>query len=275
MDEQKNEYLPDANTLEEINRDSKNDYKDKKRKRRIKFAIIAVVAGIILFCVIIVVTAGLFFRIENITVEGNVSYGEEFLLNTMGVKAGDSIFLADQKEYAKKLSGVCPMVFSVRVDKDYPNSITIVITEEKPSYKFKTDGIWSVVSKSGKVLYTGEDLTGFDGGDELIEIIPPPVLESVMGYGIRYVNQSDSKAVPEVVEAIERSDLKGKIVHITMNSRFDIRLQYLDRFEILLGNREDISVKLKFAEKIIAELKDGDTGKIDVKDAKEGYAILD
>ena len=275
MDEQNNEYLPEQNSIEVINRDSKNDYKDKKRKRRIMFAVWAVLAGVVLFSVIVAVTASLFFKIENITVVGNVSYDEQLLLQTMGVKKGDSIFLADQNKYAKKLAGVCPMVYSVRVDKVYPGDITIVITEETPSYRFNTNGIWSVVSKSGKVLFTGKDIYDFPDGSKLIEIEPPQVLESVMGYEVVYLDKTDGKAVQEVITALERSPLKGKISKITMHSRFDIRLDYPDRFEILIGNRQDISVKLKFANKIIEELKADSTGTINVKDAKEGYFILD
>ncbi len=284
MEEQNNGYLPqeksdsiigNVNTIEEINQDAKNDYKDKKRKRRITFAVLAVLLGIVLFSAITVITAALFFRIETVTVEGNTCYDEEFLLKTMGVEKGDSIFLANQEEYAKRVAGVCPMVYSVRVDKTYPDKIAIVITEETPSYRFQTDGIWSVVSKSGKVIYTGNDITSFENWESLMEITPPPVLEAVMGYKIQYSDSGDGIAVPQVIEAIERSPLNGKINFVKMDSRFDIRLQYLDSFEILLGNKNDISVKLKFADKIINELKDGEKGTVNVKDAKKGYAILE
>lgn len=292
MDEKNNGYLPQEQSnikitgsadggnggnsvIEEINRDAKIEYKDKKRKRRVTFAILAVISGIVLFCAIVVITASLFFKIESVTVVGNTCYDEELLLETMGVEKGGSIFLADQEEYAKRVAGVCPMVYSVRVDKNYPNEITIVITEEVPSYRFQINGIWSVISKSGKVIYSGDDISKFEKWEEILEVTPPPVKEAVMGYKLSFVNSGDENAVPEVLAAIERSPLKGKIVFVTIESRFDIKLQYLDSYEILLGNREDISVKLKFANKIIEELKDTDKGVINVKDAKKGYAIIE
>lgn len=284
MEEQNNGYLPqkktdgvigNANIIEEINQDAKNDYKDKKRKRKITFAVLAVLSGIVLFCAIILITASVFFKIETVTVKGNTCYDEEFLLKTMGVEKGSSIFLANQEEYAKRVAGVCPMVYSVRVDKTYPDEIIIVITEETPSYRFQTDGIWSVVSKSGKVIYTGNDITAFEGWESLMEITPPPVLEAVMGYKIQYVDSGDGIAVSNVIDSIEQSPLCEKISFVKMESRFDIRLKYLDSFEILIGNKDDISVKLKFADKIISELKNGEKGTINVKNAKKGYAILE
>jgi cell division protein FtsQ len=278
MDEKNNDLLPsliEDNSVEEINRDAQSEYKDKKIKRRIRFTVFAVLAGLVLFCVITLITVGLFFKIEKITVVGNNYYDETFLLETIGLEKGDSIFLANQNEYANKLGGVCPMIYSVRVDKNYPSEITVIITEETPSYKFEFNGICAVVSKTGKVLYTTNGIPDFDGWNELVEVIPPPILEAVMGYKIRYADGVDEKVVPMIIDAIEKSPLDGKIERISIESRFDIRLQYTDRFEILVGNKDNVSVKLKFADKIIEKLKDDEKGQINVKNAKEGFAVLD
>lgn len=275
MDSENVNDMYDSSELEVLNRDSRIYYSDKKAKRRVRLILLAVASGIILLAGTLLLTAYLFFRINTVSVEGNTYYDSEYLLSVMGVNEGESIFLADQNKYAKKLAGTCPMVYSVRVDKVYPDEIKIVITEEIPSYYFYFQGLCSVVSESGKVLYTGEELDDFPYAEGLVKVTPPPVLEAVMGYAVKYKDSMDKNAVADVIRAIERSPLADMVKEIEMTSRFDIRLFYGNRFQILIGSRQDISVKLKFADKIIEELKETDSGQINVKNGKDGYAILD
>ena len=92
---------------------------------------------------------------------------------------------------------------------------------------------------------------------------------------IEYRDESDRKAMEQVITALEKSSLGDSVEYIDMKSRFDIKVGYDERFEILFGDRTDLDVKIKFVEGIVETLTNGEKGTINVKSAKKGYLILE
>ncbi len=259
--------------IDVINSGSKSRVVSKKKKKKISLTATATLIGIAIFIVMIAVGLLTVFRVTEIEIEGCKYYSEEEILSCLGIKEGDSIFLVSEKRCASYLSGQYPMVYSVRVDKKYPSGVKIKITEESPSYRFEFSGQHVVVSHNGKVIFLGNELPA-----EFADVMPaavPAVSRVVAGYVIEYRDESDRKALEQVITALEKSSLNDKIEYIEMNSRFDIRASYDGRFEILFGDRSDLDVKIKFVEGIVETLVKGEKGTINVKSAKKGYLILD
>ena len=256
-----------------INTGSKSRVISKKNKKKISVAATATLIGIVVFMVMI--GAGLLtvFRITEIEIVGCEYYRAEDILETIGLEKGDSIFLVSEKRYASLMSGRFPMVYSVKVEKKYPSSVRVKITEETPSYRFEYAGQHAVVSHNGKVLFLGEELP--EEFSAVMSAMVPEVSEAVAGYVIIYRDETDRSAVEEVVRALEKSNLGDRVEYIEMKSRFDIKAGYDGRFKILFGDRTDLDVKIKFVEGIVESLENGEKGTINVKSAKKGYLILD
>lgn len=259
--------------IDVINSGSKSRVVSKKKKKKISLTATAILVGSAIFIVMIAVGLLTVFRVTDIEIEGCKYYPEEEILAHLGIKEGDSIFLVSEKRYASSLSEKYPMVYSIRVDKKYPSGVKIKITEESPSYRFEFSGQHVVVSHNGKVIYLGDELP-----EEFAEVMPtsvPKVSRVVAGYVIEYQDESDRKAVEQVITSLEKSSLNDKVEYIEMQSRFDIKARYDGRFEILFGDRTDLDVKIKFVEGIVETLTNGEKGTINVKSAKKGYLILD
>ena len=256
-----------------INTGSKSRVVSKKKNKQLSVAAKAALFGSALFVIMIAVGLLTVFRVTEIEIVGCEYYSEEDILNEIGLELGDSIFLANEKKYASLMSGKFPMVYSVKVEKKYPTSVRIKITEEAPSYRFEYADRHAVVSHNGKVLYLGDELP--EEFEKVLKAKVPEVSEAVAGYVIKYRDAVDKEAVEEVVVALQKSGLGDKIEYIEMKSRFDIKARYDDRFTILFGDRTDLGVKLRFVEGIVETQKNGEKGTINVKSAKKGYLILE
>ncbi len=235
--------------------------------------IVSVLFGIMVFALLAVLAVNVIFSVRSIEVEGNTRYSDDLILEAVGLEKGDIIFFADEKKYASRLAKKCPYVYAVKLTKDYPSVIRLTITEEIPGFYFESSGQTGVVSKSGKVLYLGNGLPEEYTG--LTKVALPGISLAMTGYPLVLNEKADNQALNTVLQAIERHGFSDRIAYITVNSRFDIRMQYDDRFLILFGDSSDFDIKLRFVNGIIEELKPEQKGTINVKDSSKGYLILD
>ncbi len=256
-----------------VNSGSKDRVEVEKRKKKIMVSALAVFFGILFLALIVGVALGTVFKIKEITLEGCSHYSEDEILSALEINYGDSMFFANEKKFAKLLSAKYPMVYSIKLEKEYPSKLRIKITEEEASYRYMDSGMNVVVSHRGKVIYLGSELP--EEFEHILVAKVPRVHKAVLGRAIEYIDPLDKTAVEEVVKRLQDSGFYEYVNDLEMSSRFDIKFNYSHRFKVLLGDRTDIEVKLKFVEGIIKTLQDGETGTINVKNAKKGYLILD
>lgn len=242
-------------------------------KKRLSGILVAVFFGICFFITVVLVAVNTVFRITKIEIEGCGYYSSEQILEAIGLEEGDSMFFVSEKKYASRLSNQFPMVYSLKVEKDYPSMVKIIVTEEVPSYCFEYAGEYAVVSEMGKVIYLGNEIPEEFSG--VMKMTVPEVAAAVEGFVIEYRDSVNTKAVEEVLEKLRECSFYESIGYVDMKSRFDIKVSYKDRFTILFGDRSDFDVKLKFVNGIIETLKKGEKGTINVKNPKKGYLILE
>jgi len=61
---------------------------------------------------------------------------------------------------------------------------------------------------------------------------------------------------------------------VDLDDKFNLRISYLGRFEILLGDREDLKYKFAMVREVIKELGEGTAGSIDISDPNTAYVKL-
>ena len=267
-----NKYSPEQEDLiKVINTGSKSRVASKRKKYSV--VILSVFIGLCFFLTVMLVAVNTVFRITSIELLGCEYYSQDQILEAIELDVGDNIFLVNEKKYASKLSTGFPMVYSLKVEKEYPSTVRITITEEIPSYSFEYAGEYAVVSKMGKVIFLGKSIP--EKFSHVMKMKVPEVASAVEGFVIEYRDSYDREAVEEVLTKLRECSFSQRIVFVEMSSRFNIKVSYGDRFTILLGDRSDFDVKLKFVDGIIETLKKDEKGTINVKNPKKGYFILE
>ncbi len=253
--------------------------KDRRRRRRRRVAarILWAVLGVILLAAGAAVFLTVFFRVETVTVTGSTIYPEEEILASCGVAPGQNIFRVDNRKVAANLSEGFPYLHSVRVDRDYPHGVTLVLFEEEPYFTFRVDDRQVAVSRDLKVLDVSMDEAYFaERYAGVRQILPPPVSSAIAGGALTFEEDGSARALLSLLGALENSPLGKSVTSIDFRSRFDIRLSCNEgKIDLRVGNVGDIEMKLEFAEQILTHFSPEATGTIFVDDIHTASAQVD
>ncbi len=125
------------------------------KKRRRRKAIIAFLLSfvVILALIFAVVSAFLFFKVSDVTIEGkSANYSNNEIIGVSGVEIQDSLFFINKKSVIKNLTEKLPYIKTAEVDKQLPSTVIINITETKNELCFLIDGKYYAADKDGKIL---------------------------------------------------------------------------------------------------------------------------
>ena len=65
-------------------------------------------------------------------------YSSEQILQALGVQKEENIFSFDPAAKAAALEKVFPMLEDIRVERDYPSTVVVRVTEAQPAYAMQT-----------------------------------------------------------------------------------------------------------------------------------------
>lgn len=130
------------------------------RRRRI---LRRLTAFAMLLCVIgagIYLTMTMLFRINSIQVQTPdgkqvteiAGYSADSILQRMGVQLEENIFSFEPGEKAAVLEQNFPLLGSIKVIRDYPNTVVVQVTEAVPAYAVQNGSKWLVISDKWKIL---------------------------------------------------------------------------------------------------------------------------
>ena len=117
----------------------------------------------LLLCVIgigMYLTVTMLFRISAIqvqTADGTqvteiAGYSADSILQTLGVQVEENIFSFDSGAKAAELERQYPLLESIRVVRDYPNTVVVQVTEATPTYAVQAGSSWLTLSDKFKIL---------------------------------------------------------------------------------------------------------------------------
>ena len=227
----------------------------KRRKRRHRFlatllVLFALTAGIM-------VCLAVFFKIENITVEGNSLYSTEEIISASGLQQGENLFRFSTDKLSKKLVNDFTYIDDVQVKRQYPSGVVLQVNEAVGQLAYQAQDSYMLVSARGKVLeVSGEKPQGVP---LLMGMAETPLAQG------EYVQPEPEKK--EVLEQIQQSLEKygyDNMDIIDLRSTLEIRLLYQNRLLITLGTTNQLDYKLQFTKNIIdTKLSATDVGSID------------
>ena len=249
-----------------------------------------------LLCVIgagIYLTMTMLFRINSIQVQTPdgkqvteiAGYSADSILQRMGVQLEENIFSFEPGEKAAVLEQNFPLLGSIKVIRDYPNTVVVQVTEAVPAYAVQSGSKWLVISDKWKIL--SEESTQPEG---LCTLYGGKLQDTTPGQGFWFVDDADAasasgsesaesestvstendrmEALRTLRSKLEEYGLSQDVTRLEVADTEQLAFLYQDRISVLLGTLNDLDYKLDRARYVLTNA-DGkgcgptDTGRLD------------
>lgn len=219
--------------------------------------IVLVVVGAILMSLFV------FFKVSRVNISGTTVYGAEELVTATGIQNGDNLVFLNTDQVEEKLFAAFPYVEKVRVKKQIPSTVEIIITEAQAYYSMAHGDNFVYVSKAGKIL---EVNTAPKEGSILVKA---GELSDNGGY-ISLKENGFQDIFTEILSVFADREAGG-ITELDITNIHDISLVYDNRVTLKLGNAADLTHKINFGLQIIDRkgIADDERGILDLSLAKE------
>lgn len=269
--EEKLERARLENLREKQSRRARRRNRVRKRISREAFKRMVIMAGIVLA---VILSMLIFFRVRSIEVQGTSYYQPQDILDAAGVEKGDNLLILSRAEIAGNVLEKLPYAQSVRVSRQLPDTVIITVTEYDATYAVvDAKGEYYLITASGKVT---EKITAAKASEHIrIEAltIETPTLGgqiSVMApVGQEVAAQGQLTALKKVLTAIETYGLQQTVRSVSVPSSYEITLRYEDRFEVKVGDTEELDYKFQFLIQTVKSQKSYATGTIDLTQAAD------
>ncbi len=241
---------------------------ERKRARRKVFYVFLLSFVSLVF---LAVCVAVFLNVEEFKVNGSERYSAEQIIELVSIEKGDNIFSFKASEIEEDIKQNLPYVNSVEIKRDLPTTVEINIVEETPFYATNIAGSRYIISPYLKVLEKTDDKEAYS---EITELSLNNVRRCLVGNQVEFVDSRTLDAVLTLYESFEANYIKEKIRSVDIRSRFDIYINYDNRFEVYLGDIENLDIKIQFLVGIIGELDENSKGTIDVSNHQEASVAL-
>ncbi len=292
----------EANLRDPARREGKKKRKLTRKVLRRRRIIRRLTALAMLLCVIaagIYLTVTMLFKVSAIqvrTADGVVSeaggYSSEQIVQALGVNLEENIFSFDPASKAAALEKVFPLLENIRVERDYPGTVIVQVTEAQPAYAMQTSGGWLTLSASLKILssdaaqpaglptlYGGEPVSQSPGTQLSFEQPAPAGSGADSAASDSAASDSASSTAEEagdkrldslntLLAALDTLGMRGDVTRIEFADPEEMSFLYQDRISVLLGTLNELDYKLKLAQHVLLNA-DGsgcaatDTGTLD------------
>ena len=287
--------------------------REKRKKRRLTRAALKrrrmmrrLMAFVTLLAVIaagVYLTMTMLFKIGTIqvqTADGTVvqevgGYSSSQILQALGVQTEENIFSFDPAAKEAELEKQFPLLESIRVVRDYPNTVVVQVTEAVPTYAMQTKSGWLTLSDQFKILacesaqpeelktlYGGEPVSVTPGDQLTFAAQADPAASDASGSAAASAAasaavQTDDRldALNELQAKLEEYGMLDDVTRMEFADTDQMAFLYQDRVSVLLGTRNDLDYKLDRARYVLTNA-DGkgcaptDTGRLDFSHVSAG-----
>ena len=211
-----------------------------------------------------------FFVCHTFSVQETSLYPAEEILAVCKVEKNTPLISVSKNDISTAIEEKFPYLVDVQVEFDLPDRIIVTFTEDFGEFAlsmgkelFSVDTQLSVLAKESQ-----------DSTIPRIRLVCDSVSRCVVGEKLKFYDDSIFDCLVEMIAALKEADMFDKVQEVNVNDKFDLRIKYLDRFEILFGEKSDMSLKLSMAKEVIRDLEPTSAGRIDISDPNAAYVKL-
>lgn len=208
-----------------------------KRRGRLRglyqfLTVLLAAAAVIVACVV-------FFRVNEVEVEGNGRYTAEEVVEASGIKTGDNLVGLSKSQVASRIRTRLPYVEAVTVRRKFPDGVELTVRERSAAASVPSgSGRW-LISSQGKLLEQ-------DRGQQVVEISGLGALSPYAG-GTMQVREDKTATLTytlELLTALENRDLLRDCTRLDCTSDLYMVLYY-DIYKLKLPRGCDYDYKLR------------------------------
>ncbi|MCL2002507.1 MAG: FtsQ-type POTRA domain-containing protein [Oscillospiraceae bacterium] len=214
----------------------------KKRRRRGKVGFLLTFL-VIAFLLLLILSSGLFFKVSDIRVEGAYAVSPERVIELSGYAHGDNMFLLNKAAAARAVTAGMPYVRSVRIKRDWPGRVVIVVSEAAPAAMAAHEGEYWLFDAQGRLLETAR-------------LIPAPKLPNVKGLSfldpmvgtkVFPIHEDTAKLEPllSLLRAMQTENLWHDVAEIDISALSNVRFTYTEQYRVEMGPPEAMEKKLQ------------------------------
>lgn len=249
--------------------------KQKNNIRHIKQRIYYVAVLVLLVVIFALAVVLIFFRVSDVKVEGNTVYKDKEIVKASGIEEGVNIYMISEGDVQAKLLTEFPYIRTVNVEKNIPNTVTLDLECDSPSYYLEIGKEYFVISGNLRVVER------FMTKDEMLEKHPDiryfrvsEIRSAIVGSELEFIHSGYSESAKSFLKVLEGTEIFEEITSVYFDDRFNICVVYDNRLKANVGNGESADLKLRFMKEIVEDLGNV-RGTIDIKDVEKAYVLLD
>ena len=201
-----------------------------------------IVLSVFIIAAAIYMCLTMLFNVDRINVVGNTLYPERDIISTSGITKGQNLFEVDTAYASDKLYSVYSYIEEAQVKRNFPNAVTITITEAKPFAVLEEADGYTLISSKGKVLERG------------LEEVPYGMI-TVRGISTVSNSEDDAKRLGllnTIMAAMQKFEMKN-YDFIDLTDTLEIVMVCGDRIKVVLGNELELEYKLQFVNEVVTE----------------------
>ena len=256
-------------TKNSITVDELRSRQEAKQRKRFFFYIFLFVFILLAF---LVVSFFVFFRIGEIRITGNRIYTNERILEHIAFKEGDNLFSFDAEKAESTLRKNLPYIGAVRIERKMPSVVIITVEERTEDLALRMGEETYLLSGDLQVLAR---MTGSEVVSNIATLYTGMVGRCIVGESLTFPDRRAEANLKELYACLKENNLQKKVKSIDFTSRFDITVNYDDRFTVYFGSADNLDIKVRFLVAILERLGSGEKGYINLSDAREAAVRLD
>ena len=247
-------------------------YKEKKARRRLFGRLFIIGLAGVLALTMFLLLAKFYFVVQEITIEGSSRYTEEELLEASGISIKDNMFSLSEADVEETLKLKFPYIKNVTLEKDYPDRVKLIVTEEYTTFSYEMLGEYYLFNHALRVMEK------FDTYEELIAVRKPisvkmPLPKSCIAPQYIQLEEGD-EYVFSMIETISQSQLINDVTEIDLSDKFVIRLIVNDAITVEFGDYTMAQEKLISLYRLIGSQEEKMKGNVDLSDYPNCFYAL-
>ena len=298
----KDSFAEDSD-LAKKRRAQRAEEEEKRRRRQSRFNTPAVIytqpaafnrdrlilqlISVLTVVVALMVGLSLFFKVGRITVSGAEVYDPWAIVEASGVSKGENLLTLSRARATSQILANLPYVKKVRIGIKLPDTVNIEIEESNVTYAIKDDqGTWWLMDSDAKVTeminnsvasnYTqilgvtlsaprvgdigvateaqAEEVTETQPGEETLPTVAPVVVTGAERLAVTL----------QILKALETNGIVGDAASVDVSDVEELELWYGSRYQVMLGDSNDLDNKIACMYDAILQMSDYQTGILDV-----------
>ena len=235
--------------------------KRRRYRKRGRFGFLYKMLAVLALAAAVVMGATVFFRVQEVVVEGNDRYTDQQIIEASEVVQGDNLFGLNKFQTARQIRRRLPYVEAVNIRRSLPDALVITVTECRAEAQLSEErGGW-LISKNGKVLeHSAIQPRGVIQVQGLDAVQP----EAGTFLVVREEQLARCTGLMALLQALDEGGLSERVTWIDMTSPSRILMDFDGRFSVKLPVNGDFVYLLGAMSKAVASLESYETGSLDL-----------